>query len=522
MESRYCEEDFAGLLSMEPDESLSDAEFMPAKMLPEISKTAVRNGRESAITFFDLPENVKIKILRYAGLLRPCLINIAYERFRSKHDRISCTSQMIRAGAWIHPYYSQCDHPKVPVELFLASHAARREIGTLFFAHNRFSIYFYGKAEYKIFNAATEWGLQHLRHLHVDLGPRESRFLKMSGGVHRTIHNVWINFCRDSKRRMPALRYFSMKCKVKELLVASKLMCEMDPFPTLAHCAFHFNNAQDDDIRPVIKRAAWRLTDNLNKPPFPFTQLPKEVQLLILEHVLIKRSDPYLPSSERDAGMVALLDRKSHRSTPSFLACCGTCSPLRAMCFCEGRQTAFSTSCSCFTSPLPYFLVSRGFYEDCRRLVFSKSRFTFVEEDPESNMRFMNSIPTSSFMLIRHLSFKLSASWRLYNRYLKNEDAAVLSWSVLCRFIREHFDLPRLSLSIVDLGFKENYPIGHRNKCLRKMLKTFTDLQGLRDFRVYLADDPSFEKELERALMGKANTVRYQPYKIQSNGPQQL
>ncbi|KAL3476906.1 hypothetical protein BJX99DRAFT_135589 [Aspergillus californicus] len=507
-------EDFQSIVVAEPIDMHMEVEQIPAD-----------NGRESAITFFHLPEDIQIKILRYAGLLRPCLINIAFERSRFKHDGALCSngnsvrmSRVSWTGTWVDPYHGPCNHPPLPVEILRTSHAARRDLGALFFAHNHFSIYLFGMSEYRFFAASTAWGLQHMRSLHLELGPRESRFLKIANGIHGTILKVWTNFCRNATGRMPALKYFSMKCKVKDLLVASKLMCAMDPFPSLYHCAFHFNSSQDDYIRPVIKRAAWRLTDNLSHPPFPYTRLPKEVQLMILEHVLIKCFDPYLPASERDTGVVGLLDRKMGRPIASPLACCGTCSPLRAMCFCTARQTAFSTSCSCFSSPLPYFLVSRGFYEDCRRLFFCRTNFTFVEEDPEATIRFLVHIPTPSLMQIRHLTFKFPPTHRVHHKSARSQTVALLSWSVLRRFIREHFDLPHVSLSIIDMASR-NSSIA-RNRYMRKMLKAFTDLQDLRELRVYLANDPSFEKELERAVMGTVSVKRYAPYNLPTFGQQ--
>ncbi|KAL4782181.1 hypothetical protein BJX76DRAFT_298337 [Aspergillus varians] len=515
-------DEFLRSMGIYPKEARPDADREPSETPMEIEDVPMIDAQQG-ITFLDLPEDIKIRILKYAGLLRSCLINFAYERNRLKLDRGMCNNgnpvRMTRlswTGKWVSPYHGACDHPKLPVGVFLVSHAVRQELGALFFAHNRFSIYLHGRQEYRLFNAATKWGLLHLRHLHLNLGG-PGRFLKLGRGVHRTTLKIWTQFCQNARERMPALSHFSMKCKVKELDVASRLMCIMDPFPTLSHCAFHFSELQDDDIQPVIKRAAWRLTDNLNgKPPFPFTKLPNEVQLMILEHLLIKRSDPFLPAAEREAATVGLLDRKIQPTTHSPLACCGNCSPLRAVCFCETRQTAFSTSCTCFSSPLPYFLVSRRFYEDCRRLFFTRNHFTFVEEDPEPIMRFLNPIPTSSFMQIRHLSFKFPLSYRMYHKSARSENAMVLSWRVLRRFIREHFDLPRLSLSIVDLGTRTASV--SRNKYMRRMLRTFTELRGLRDFRVYLAGDPSFEKELEHAVMGRTSIGRYRPYNMPSIG----
>ncbi|KAF7585276.1 Endonuclease III-like protein 1 [Aspergillus hancockii] len=434
-------------------------------------------------------------ILKYAGLLRSCLIDIKYERSRIIGQTTvlpGCARGPVREtrGYWTAFVDKFCNHPRLPTELFLTSSAVRNEIAPWFFGLNKFSVILYSKSDFYTFREATLWGMEHLKYLHMDLGPRDKRFLKLSGGIHRTVI-------------------------VKDLEVATKLMCAMDPFPTLSQCAIHLNQLQDGDIRPVVKRSCWRLTNNLgDKPPFPFLRLPKEVQLIILEQLLINQPDPYTIASESTNGIVTLQDRSRQRPSVYPLTCCGTCSPLRAMCFCYARQTAFSTTCSCFSSPTPYFLVSRGFYEDARRVFFSKNNFAFMDEDPELMMRLLHYIPTSSFMQIRHLTFKFPLSYRAPARSVhRTEDAALLSWSVLRRFIREHFDLSRLSLTIVDLGTKNQTfsPSPSRGKYLRKLLKSFADLNGLRDFRVYLADDRLFEKEAERTVMGPACIGRSRP-----------
>ncbi|OOF92836.1 hypothetical protein ASPCADRAFT_133233 [Aspergillus carbonarius ITEM 5010] len=471
----------------------------------------------------DLPENIKKRILEYVGLLRPCLINISFEQVRSKLDRGLCSRPIEQraprggwAASWTSFYEGPCDHPRLPIEVFQSCQAFRRDAGALFFAQNRFSMLLYSKSDFMTFRSSMEWGMQHMRYLHLDLGPRDNRFLKLAPGVHRTILNMWVDFCSLSRTQMPSLRYFSMKCKVRDLEVACRLMCTMDPFPALFHCAFHLGHTQDDDIRPVIKRAAWRLTDNLpNKPPFPFTHLPKEIQLMVLEEILLNRSDPTLQPSDCAPGIITFQDRKRSRIAMFHsLTCCGTCSPIGAMCFCHARQTAFSTSCTCFSSPLPYFLVSREFYENSRRIFFTKNKFAFVDEDPDFMMRFLHYIPTASTLLIQHLSFKFPVCYRSAPRTgPRSEDATMLSWSVLRRFIREHFDLSRLSVKIVDLGLKGAvvYSLENRKKYLRKLLLAFTDLEGLRDFRVYLADDHVFEREAETAVLGPIRVERKRP-----------
>jgi len=89
----------------------------------------------------------------------------------------------------------------------------------------------------------------------------------------------------------------------------------------------------------------------------------------------------------------------------------------------------------------------------------------------------------------------------------KNEETTFLSWSVLRRFIREHFDLSKLSISIIDVGgtdtFSRTRMTSFRNQYLRKLLLSFADLKGLRDFWVFLADDPGFEEEAKAVVLGR-------------------
>ncbi|PWY75089.1 hypothetical protein BO70DRAFT_340840 [Aspergillus heteromorphus CBS 117.55] len=482
-------------------------------------KALVTKKRSAPLTLVNLPEDVKVKILKYVGLLRPCLINLSFEQTRSKVDRGLCakpehrTTRGTWSNTWSTLFEGPCDHPRLPTELFRVNNDIRQDTGAMFFKYNRFSMLLYNKSDFNNLRSSIGWGMEHVRNLHLDLGPRDNRFLKLGAGIHRTILKMWVEFCSMARTSMPHLRCFSLKCKVRDLEVASKLMCNMDPFPALAQCAFHMNHNPDEDILPVIKRAAWRLTDNLsNKPRFPYMYLPKEIQLMILEELLIKRSDPCLPPSECAPGVISLHDwKRSRLSMFHTLTCCGTCSPAGAMCFCHSRQTSFSTTCSCFESPLPYFLVSREFYENARRVFFTRNRFAFVEEDPDLIMRFIHHIPTVSTMMIQHLSFKFPMCYRCAPRTgPRSEDATLLSWSVLRRFIREHFDMSRLSVKIVDHGLKGAvvYSVDSRKRYLRKLLLAFADMEGLRDFRVYLTDDRGFEKDAESAVLGPARVQR--------------
>ncbi|KAF4172686.1 hypothetical protein CNMCM8694_001118 [Aspergillus lentulus] len=484
--------------------------------------TTISGSKKGGKSLCQLPEKVKLRILEYIGLVRPCLIDITAEAHRVKQaaDHTCDTRNLfLTRGNWSTRAGRLCDHPRLPTEVLMVSREFREDLGALFWSHNRFSFILTNLNDWDCFFNAIDWAAEDVRYLHVEMRTWDNRFIKP--GAQRNLLRLWSRFCRYAALEMVNLRYFSLKCRVKDMAVALKIMSAMDPFPPLSQCAFHFSHTPEEDIRPVVKRNALRLTGNLGENrTFPYFDLPKEVQLIILEFLLVNHLDPYLPPGGRVPGIVSFIDRKSLRVNESRpLTCCGTCSPLQAACFCRARQTAYSTTCSCFSSPVRYFLVCRALYEDARRIFFTMNRFAFVEEDPDLMMGFMNSIPTSSFMLIRHLVFKFPAMHRHPAKpsHKPHEDSAMVSWSVLRRFIREHFELSRLSLTIVDLGTRSSSwrnAAPHRNKYVRKLLEAFQDLRGLREFRVFLEDDQSYELTAERLVMGRAVARRPLDFKF--------
>ncbi|PYH41280.1 endonuclease III domain-containing protein [Aspergillus saccharolyticus JOP 1030-1] len=481
----------------------------------KLCKSEIRGMATPRITFMQLPKHIRTKIFEYAGLLRNCVINLRYESIRLKHNGGLCLKGDHRhyvapsPGVFVE---RDCIHPRLPIELFGLCLTLREEAGSIFFARNRFNVPLYSRAEYKAFELSMGWGFARLQYLHLDLSPREHRYLKLAPGVHRTALRIWENFCQLAHSEMHSLRNFSMTCKVKDLEVAQRLMREMNPFPVLSHCAFHLDHTYEEHIQKVIRRAALRVTDKLEvKQAFPFLRLPRELQFMILELLLVNRSDPFLPSVHSLDSVISLQDRKKAMRPGSYCAinCCGTCSPVGAICFCRGRHTAFSTSCSCFESPINYFLVSRGFYRDARHIFFSRNKFVFLDEDPEFMLQFVNKLPTASTELVRHLIFKFPSRYRHVPRTgPRSEESTLEWWKVLRRFIREHFEVRYLSLTIVDMGWKGLISGEPRRKYLKKLLEGFIEFQGLHDYRLFLPDYPELVKVLERRMLGETRAQR--------------
>lgn len=493
------------------DDQTFDNQTFADQNLLEAEITHVPN-----ISFLDLPEHIQIRIFQYAGLLQQNLIDVSFEGVTFKRGMVKrrrCTPIRKLPGSRATFFSDRIlqPHNPIPINVFLVSQAVHDQARRLFFSRNHFSLFLYHKVDLKCFSGSFGSGFEHMKSLYVDMGPRENRSLKVGLGLHRTVMGMWASLCQMVEEHMPNLQDFSFKCCVKDLEAATKLIGAIDPFPRLLQCGIHLGHQRDNDIQAVVKRGVWRLTSNLaERNSFRFLHLPKEVQYLILEELLTMHEDPFIHSSmaKNSTGIITLGVNRQQRSSDTMVTCCGTCSPMTAMCFCHLRQNALSNTCSCFSSPVPYFLVSRGFYEDARRVFFSKNPFAFIDDDADAMMRTLHCIPTASLSLMTRLIFKFPIP-RFYYRVSPHFNHDLVSWSILRRFIREHFTLSRLSINIIDPGTLSNgliVPVdSNHHRFMRQLLDGFRDIKGLREFHVYLGNDRGFEKEAERAVLGRSS-----------------
>lgn len=480
--------------------------------------------------FLDLPENVRMRIYEYSGLIRSCPVDVATEKFRRKSlNHSACLRDPNKrevVGNWNTSFGARlCDHPPFPLGIFLVSRAVYRDAFSAFYGQNKFRVRLCRRDDLSTFYGSTRSGLKYIRSLHVDLNSYDNRIIK-TAQPRGSVLNLWHRFSGIVVKEMLDLKYFSIKCRVKDEVTAEEIVERIGYFPILSGCAFHLNALPIGDVTAVAKRAALDATtvpeDTVIPQPFPFRELPKELQLMILRYLLIVRWDPFIHSFKSCVGYTALQSHKEQRAQDvNSLMCCGTCSVTGALCFCSYGQTAVSSRCSCFTSPLPYFLVNREMYEDASSIFYSNNRFVFIQENPDHMMRFFHPFSNVTLAKIRHLVFKFPPVYRTYGSPLpKFERTLQLSWSMVLRFIKEHLFLERLSLVIVDLGTLGPQSIrSDRNEYLRRLLTLFWTIRGVQTYHVFLIDDAEFECTAEQVVMGpeyesaKSNKVPFHGYR---------
>ncbi|GAD95304.1 hypothetical protein NFIA_033410 [Paecilomyces variotii No. 5] len=466
-------------------------------------------------TFLDLPEHVRVRIYEYCGLIRSCPVDVAYEKARSKsRNRSACIDDPDKremVGNWNTTFGArECDHPPLPFNIFRVSQAVYRDAFTAFYSKNKFRVLLRRRSDLLTFRNLAARGLKHIRSIHVDLQTYDNRTIKVDMAevdCHRACLNLWRIFSALLVAGMPKLRYFSIKCRVKDPETAVAVAETIEDFPVLAGCSFFFNALPLPDVIAVAKRATEYATTVVkdSSQSFPFQKLPKELQIMVLRHLLTVRWDPFIHSTKACAGLTTLQSHKcEHAQDISYLMCCGTCSKTGAVCFCSYGQSALSSTCSCFKSPLPYFLVNREMYRDASEIFYTENRFVLVNENPDQMLRLLHPFSNESLAKMRHLMFKFPPAHRTFGSPApKLERSLELSWSILLRFIKEHFCMNRLSISVVDLGTLGSPLVRtDRNQYLQRTLLVFTALRGINAFTIYLRDDPEYESTGEKAIMG--------------------
>ncbi|KAL1984193.1 hypothetical protein VTN96DRAFT_9414 [Rasamsonia emersonii] len=498
----------------------ADLELDMVDSVSEDESTGADSETDS-LNFMDLPHHVRVKIYRYAYLVRPCPIDVAKEKQRFKSQNMLCMRNMpdlYQEGEWNTSFYMQsCEHPPIPVSLFRVSQAVYEDAAMVFFSMNRFQLTLRNLDDLIKFKNATGSWLEYMQSINVTLRCYDGRILKSITRAKSTF-NLWEKFCSLVGRHMPALKHFSFDCRVNDVETAQKVVGHLDCFHNLTDCALRFDSIANPELQEIAKKAAVEATvmRPRSSPSFPFLDLPEEIQLMVLEHLLVVRWDPFVQSSEFAAGHLIWVHRKEVK--PRSLYCCGTCSPNLRNCFCSLRQNAFSTNCSCFVSPMPYFLVSRHMYSLARDVFYSRNRFSFVGDDPQVMFRFLHRLPRESLSMIRHITFAFPRAHRYVIRVDRQRYESVqMDWSILIRFITEHFRLQCLSINIVDMG--SGAPMSNASetwtKFMREVLKGFAPLQGVRRFQAYLAEDREHETDAEKAIMGpdyEPPPVKYFPF----------
>ena len=439
-----------------------------------------------AVSFFDLPLEIRKRIYAYAGILRACPISIAEEssRLRQKEDHNGCCRRrsndctaLSRRGprpAFPRPGEESrrvCRATRVPVALLRVSKAFHEEGACLLYGENRFSI-----------NGSWKSCLNGL----LDLGRRNLARLRSL-----QIALDWPNFM-DGERAMiervlalakaipPGQLAFTFVTDLHLLEDLPQIASPLTALPPLRSCAVSFMHANTSTAAAELAQGLLHQNER-RLASFPFERLPKELQVIVFEYCVLPRT----------------VICNGHFSR----LCCRRCTDSLEICCCITKG-AYSSTCVCFPPPVTLLRLNRSLSETACRVLFSQNLFV-LRGGLRSMISFLSNLPSAEASQLRRLQIVLE-------RHNYPETVITKMWEQLVSMIETRLQLASLELH-VDLAdsISEHLPPVPPIDILRQRLEyILAALKKLplkpRKLFVYLDGYPEMAREAEKSVMGES------------------
>lgn len=263
-----------------------------------------------------------------------------------------------------------------------------------------------------------------LRKIQVELKSYDGRRLKGTDKKKPAV-NLYKSFCEFAGDKLQGtLKNYIVKCHVSDEMVTRELIDQTkNSFQMLNSCAFRFGSLDPDSrmFRPggywssdplmeITRNAATKMVTykEHTAQPFRFMDLPNEIKEMILKEALINFWDPkpYVQQLAR-RGYLTLPREHLFNIHGGFqyvyrdLVCCSDCLARSTRgCYCFFNRS-YSTSCTCFTSPVPIFLTSKFMYNMASHIFFSQT--TFVLGYPKTTVDMLSKIPEKHLRLAKKI-----------------------------------------------------------------------------------------------------------------------
>ncbi|KAH8652238.1 hypothetical protein BX600DRAFT_472173 [Xylariales sp. PMI_506] len=291
----------------------------------------------------------------------------------------------------------------LPLGLFSTCTALYQEVVDLFYSQNRFEIAYNGPNTLSVLEKLSPRVVASLRSLTIHVTANHCQNRRCSPGYHQLNchpcckaipHDEPLGSRPGSRRDKMALEAFrracqhlgpyvrpnqlqlAVSCDVQDSLIASQLLSYLDNFPTLASCTVSLSRDFDPDLRKMAQEASLRLTGHPQSRvtgSFPLRQLPRELQLRILEFSGIVAPfhlfyDPALDQPDLNITTTNCVYEESKWGSSSPF---DHCRDLPVICCCSsGRHSTSSWACDHWHFPAALFAVDRMMREDARNIMY--------------------------------------------------------------------------------------------------------------------------------------------------------
>ena len=483
------------------------------------SRMAPTIAAANPVTFLDLPEDVRAKIYRAAGLVRPCWTWLSKERKRLKLRQngpcaFACDCSLglrclyrrsIHCHATIYenrlfdsdcaprPF---CNHDPFPISLLAVCRTMHHEASNMLYGENCFYLDSKDVLAADYLSRMSGRGLASLRRLHISYDgcgfsqAPPSDGIKLSSPRFEGLQASWKALCRILSGLQPHKTFLSFFSHTPDVETVRQVLAGFAYIPALKRFAIHVYDSDhlDLDLSPSGRAAAHKMSkmlkalhDQMTKPardsqhtstPFPFLLLPDELQLSVLSYTGVVQGRPYhqWEPLQLESSIYVV---KSDIQRRQFSGCCGTCDKILRICSCN-KDGAYSSGCSCQQSfPRELLAVNRHMRALALSLTYQKNelhlRGDFEESCCDRIRERLASVPPEKLVRMGDLVLRLPRVPTSEEEFADMED--------IFERLGEHADASRLWLKI----YLENWHVYAESP-------EPTDEPHLRRFRLLVRD----------------------------------
>lgn len=460
-----------------------------------------------------------------------------------------------------HP--ADIDFAALPLSLFSVNRLINNEVSQIFYGENQFAITPRAPNGLRALERFSDAILSKLRSLIIRLnlsscayvccGSREGRCsngnsrcyrpsahdasLNSSSVTDNLIISQWEQICaRLSTNIQPSKLSLYIICDCEDRQTADMIIAPLLTLPLLQDCGLRLAKEYDKGLQEVAKSTVLYLTrysTPQNLPPFRFLDLPREIQLNILQHTRLVYDDETRCGQDymRFGGYCSAQGKAPSATAPdsSLLKC-----------FCCSSHSAFSFSCDNCESlgfPHAFFLVNRTFRYAAIEVFYSKNKFAVsmvgldlststtaqihrnlliipgLERFPKYSLRFLTSLRLDFESSDLELFQPNRAGWKnwLNTVDLLSEEASLAALNLEIRLTEKVYD-SAWAKSEVEAGYEqcmwETYQIFIRPLIsLQRLKKFFVHLNWASSCGLPESGVPDgrqeIERKLERMVMGE-------------------
>jgi len=347
-----------------------------------------------------------------------------------------------------------CRCNALPYQLLYVSKSIAKEVSKIFYSENHFSVYRNGLGGLSSLSRLPPKALAYMRSLSVCLNvydeehrwgrqfdPDSGSFCHIMcraskleilcssvklGGEYAALKE-WQLLCKllGSQIQPNCLKLF-LTCDVANVEIAQEIVQPLLGLPALRDCAvrlgsryIHTDVNHSKPMTALARQTVERVTNRSAQRSFRYLDLPKEIQLQILEYTeLVSPFDLVWAFNTNVAKHIEspyYENRTFHSgiSPSNSSSCCQECSPDLQLCVCWSGQAAFSTSCTCWKFPLSLFLVNHKMRKDAEFIFYSKNHFLLLPNSWNNSehleiYNFLRCLPTNGRRYLRSITWTLS------------------------------------------------------------------------------------------------------------------